>query len=394
MTVVVVIVTRRRHRATVVSSHSQPTNRFPHPHPALLCSHQVYYPSPSGYPVLYFAPLARVVPSPRRREAIRNDAPLSSLVNLPNVVLLDDDDTVKGTFTAEDLRERARRMKREEQEAQKRAKRAHKKREYNAEALHKRDALVRRRAMEDLNKEAAKAFFNKNNKGRTDGMVDLHGLYVNEALEYAKQALQSAILRNDKVVRFIVGKGLHAKDGKVKIRPALEKYCKEMLGYLSLNVDANKLHVGDVSALHTEFVLCSIFYPSTAWYYYGRGDAVARRVRSSMTIVYMRDLPVRNRFKRECHLPPSPSLAPRASRCSNVQAAPPGPASAPRPASTPLAPACWVDALHAASAPLTLRAVSMPPASAHWVSVPRSARCAAAPSPSPCTRACIIRVDL
>ena len=34
MTVVVVIVTRRRHRATVVSSHSQPTNRFPHPHPA------------------------------------------------------------------------------------------------------------------------------------------------------------------------------------------------------------------------------------------------------------------------------------------------------------------------------------------------------------------------
>ena len=106
------------------------------------------------------------MPSPRRREAIRNDAPLSSLVNLPNVVLLDDDDVVKGTFTAEDLRERARRMKREEQEAQKRAKRAHKKREYNAEALHKRDALVRRRAMEDSNKEAAKAFFSKNNKVR------------------------------------------------------------------------------------------------------------------------------------------------------------------------------------------------------------------------------------
>ena len=36
-------------------------------------------------------------------------------------------------------------------------------------------------------------------------MVDLHGLFVNEALEYAKQALQSAKLRNNKVVRFIVG---------------------------------------------------------------------------------------------------------------------------------------------------------------------------------------------
>ena len=34
-------------------------------------------------------------------------------------------------------------------------------------------------------------------------MVDLHGLYVNEALEYAKQEFQSA--KNDKVVRFIVG---------------------------------------------------------------------------------------------------------------------------------------------------------------------------------------------
>ena len=32
---------------------------------------------------------------------------------------------------------------------------------------------------------------------------------------------------------------------------------------------------------------CSIFYPSTAWYYYGRGDAVARRVRSSITIISM-----------------------------------------------------------------------------------------------------------
>jgi DNA-nicking Smr family endonuclease len=58
-------------------------------------------------------------------------------------------------------------------------------------------------------------------------MIDLHGLYVDEALQYAKEAFQSAILRNDKVVRFIVGKGLHAKDGKVKIRPALEKLCKE-----------------------------------------------------------------------------------------------------------------------------------------------------------------------
>jgi hypothetical protein len=36
-------------------------------------------------------------------------------------------------------------------------------------------------------------------------MIDLHGLYVEEALEYANKEFQSALLRNNKVVRFIVG---------------------------------------------------------------------------------------------------------------------------------------------------------------------------------------------
>jgi hypothetical protein len=36
-------------------------------------------------------------------------------------------------------------------------------------------------------------------------MIDLHGLHVDEALEYAKKEFQSALLRNNNVVRFIVG---------------------------------------------------------------------------------------------------------------------------------------------------------------------------------------------
>jgi hypothetical protein len=40
-------------------------------------------------------------------------------------------------------------------------------------------------------------------------MVDLHSLYVEEALEYAKEAFQSATPRDDKVVRFIVGTPSH-----------------------------------------------------------------------------------------------------------------------------------------------------------------------------------------
>ncbi len=82
-------------------------------------------------------------------------------------------------------------------------------------------------------------------------MVDLHDLYVPEAVEYAKEELQSAVYRDDGTVRFIVGmylffyvmtfqrltclvlrpgKGLHNKDGVSKLRPALEKLFDEYVG--------------------------------------------------------------------------------------------------------------------------------------------------------------------
>ena len=89
-----------------------------------------------------------------------------------------------------------------------------------------------------------------------------------------------------------------------------------------------------------------------------------------------------------CHPLPSPQER------VGVQAAPPPP----RPASTPLAPACWVDAparcigasdlacwstpAHAGPAPPPLRAGLISLASAHWVSIPRSARCMDAPTAS------------
>ncbi|KAI9463660.1 hypothetical protein BJY52DRAFT_1252955, partial [Lactarius psammicola] len=57
---------------------------------------------------------------------------------------------------------------------------------------------------------------------RKEGTIDLHGLYVAEAVQLAKDQVQAARSRGDEVVRFIVGKGLHADGGKAKIRPALE----------------------------------------------------------------------------------------------------------------------------------------------------------------------------
>lgn len=96
-----------------------------------------------------------------RREAVHSDAPLPSTVILPNVTVftvLSDDDT------AEDLREKARHMKRKEQEAYRRAKHARKMRDHNAEAAYKRDALKHKMAMEHLNNEAAKIIFRQKNE--------------------------------------------------------------------------------------------------------------------------------------------------------------------------------------------------------------------------------------
>ncbi|KAH9019005.1 hypothetical protein EDB85DRAFT_386231 [Lactarius pseudohatsudake] len=74
---------------------------------------------------------------------------------------------------------------------------------------------------------------------REGGMIDLHGLSVAEAIQVAKDKLETARSRGDEFVPFIVGesfdktvgcvhnsdnlgKGLHSDAGGAKIRPALQ----------------------------------------------------------------------------------------------------------------------------------------------------------------------------
>ncbi|KAN0133988.1 hypothetical protein V8E53_008206, partial [Lactarius tabidus] len=124
------------------------------------------------------------------------------------------------------LREQARRRGREMTEARSRAKSAQKKGYRGAAQSHRQEAIAHKGAMEELDKRAAKIIFKEKNKNRKEGgMIDLHGLLVAEAIEFAKEELQSAKSRGDEVVRFIVGKGLHSEDGVAKIRPALETFC-------------------------------------------------------------------------------------------------------------------------------------------------------------------------
>jgi len=131
------------------------------------------------------------------------------------------------------LREQARRSGNEMSEAYSRAKVAQKKGLRGAAQEHRQRADARKSEMEELNKRAAKIFFREKNKNRKEGgMIDLHYLFVAEAIGFAKEELRSASSRGDAAVRFIVGKGLHAEDGVAKIRPALEDLCtKRGLGH-------------------------------------------------------------------------------------------------------------------------------------------------------------------
>ncbi|KAL0956027.1 hypothetical protein HGRIS_002200 [Hohenbuehelia grisea] len=77
--------------------------------------------------------------------------------------------------------------------------------------------------MEDINKQASEWIFIENNKDSKPGEVDLHGLYVKEAITYTDRAIQEAKQRGDSEIHLIVGKGLHSQGGAAKIKPAIEE---------------------------------------------------------------------------------------------------------------------------------------------------------------------------
>lgn len=62
----------------------------------------------------------------------------------------------------------------------------------------------------------------ENNRDSPPGTIDLHGLYVKEAIERTEGAISSAQQRGDQELRVIVGKGLHSQGHVAKIKPAVE----------------------------------------------------------------------------------------------------------------------------------------------------------------------------
>lgn len=96
------------------------------------------------------------------RSSISPHAGRDLVTVLANRLLSDE----SNSLTAEDLRERARNMRQDHQEALKRTNRAYKNRDYAAAARHKRDVQDIQSSMELLNQMAAEVTFIKKNKVR------------------------------------------------------------------------------------------------------------------------------------------------------------------------------------------------------------------------------------
>lgn len=77
--------------------------------------------------------------------------------------------------------------------------------------------------MKRLNREASDWIYVKNNEDSAPGEIDLHGLYVKEAIYRTEIAIREARSRGDGQVNLIVGQGLHSKGGSAKIKPAIEE---------------------------------------------------------------------------------------------------------------------------------------------------------------------------
>ncbi|CAI4052891.1 hypothetical protein SKDZ_16G0780 [Saccharomyces kudriavzevii ZP591] len=78
---------------------------------------------------------------------------------------------------------------------------------------------------EDLNMQAAEYVFVENNADSSSNEIDLHGLYVKEALFILQKRIKFATDHNESQLNVIVGKGLHSQNGIAKLKPSIEEFC-------------------------------------------------------------------------------------------------------------------------------------------------------------------------
>lgn len=95
-----------------------------------------------------------------------------------------------------------------------------------ASALSQKSKMCQAEA-ERLNGEAASWVFRENNTDSAADEIDLHGLFVKEAIIALDARIQVCLQNNQPLLKAIVGKGLHSKTHIAKLRPAVMSHCNE-----------------------------------------------------------------------------------------------------------------------------------------------------------------------
>ncbi|RDW89855.1 Smr domain-containing protein [Aspergillus mulundensis] len=86
------------------------------------------------------------------------------------------------------------------------------------------------RKMEEYNRQASEFIFRENNApGRVDeDTIDLHGQFVEEAEDILEERIKYARSQGQSHLHVIVGKGNHSANHVQKIKPRVEKVCREL----------------------------------------------------------------------------------------------------------------------------------------------------------------------
>ncbi|BEJ18017.1 hypothetical protein CspHIS471_0702940 [Cutaneotrichosporon sp. HIS471] len=99
----------------------------------------------------------------------------------------------------------------------------------------------RHQAKQDqLDDKAAEWIFRENNKTQPHGTIDLHGLYVKEALDEVEKAIANGQRSGLDDLRIITGKGNHSANRQAKIKPAVA----EMMRKYNLSAEIDPHNTG------------------------------------------------------------------------------------------------------------------------------------------------------
>jgi DNA-nicking Smr family endonuclease len=92
--------------------------------------------------------------------------------------------------------------------------------------------------LKDLyNDQAASWIFQENNKIQPRGSIDLHGLYVQESIEFTERCIDESRQQGLQELRVIVGKGNHSPSHVAKLKPAITSLMKRK--HLTAYLDPN-----------------------------------------------------------------------------------------------------------------------------------------------------------